>query len=114
MPVMGKAIFGSGEESNKAKEELGDLIKILENELKDKNFFVGDKFGFADMAGNLMAYWMGIVEEASGNIFVTSEKFPIFCNWRNEYVNCSTIKEYLPPRDEILAHFKARFAAAQK
>ncbi|XP_049375392.1 probable glutathione S-transferase isoform X4 [Solanum verrucosum] len=117
MPVMGKAIFGSGEESDKAKEELVDLIKILENELKDKKYFVGDKFGFADMAGNLMAYWMGIVEEASGNIFVTNEKFPIFCNWRNEYINCSTIKEYLPPRDEILAHFKARFeaaAAAQK
>ncbi|CAN4116001.1 unnamed protein product [Withania somnifera] len=112
MPVLGKAMFGSGEESDKAKEECGRLIKILENELKDKKFFVGDKFGFADMAGNLMAYWMGIVEEASGNVFVTSEKFPIFCAWRDEYINCSPVKEYFPPRDAILAHFKARFQAA--
>ncbi|MCD9640946.1 hypothetical protein HAX54_026704 [Datura stramonium] len=112
LPVMGKAMFGSGEESDKAKEECGELIKILENELKDKKFFVGDKFGFADIAANLIAYWMGIVEEASGNIFVTSEKFPIFCAWRDEYINCSQIKELLPPRDAILAHFKARFQAA--
>ncbi|KAF3684697.1 putative glutathione S-transferase [Capsicum annuum] len=112
MPVMGKALFGSGEESDKAKEELGELIKILENELKDKKFFVGDKFGFADMAGNLMAYWMAIVEEASGNVFVTSEKFPIFCAWRDEYANCSPIKEHFPPREALLAHFNARFQAA--
>lgn len=114
VPVMGKALFSSGEESEKGKEELVDLIKILENEVKDKKFFVGDKFGFADIAGNLMAYWMGIVEEASGNIFVTNEKFPIFCAWRDEYVNCNPVKEYLPPRDAILSLFEARFAVAQK
>ncbi|KAJ8551060.1 hypothetical protein K7X08_000430 [Anisodus acutangulus] len=112
IPVMGKALFGQGEESDKAKEEFGELLKILDNELKDKKFIVGDKVGFADMAANLVAYWLGIIEEASGNILVTSEKFPNFCAWKENYIYCSQVKEHLPPRDAILAHFKARFQAA--
>ncbi|XP_059305478.1 probable glutathione S-transferase [Lycium ferocissimum] len=112
IPVLGKALFGKGEESEKAKEECGELLKILDDELKDKLFFVGDKFGFADVAANLMAFWLGILEEASGIVLVTSEKFPNFCAWRDNYINSSQVKEYLPPRDNLLAHFNARFQAA--
>ncbi|MCD9640945.1 hypothetical protein HAX54_026703 [Datura stramonium] len=111
-PVMEKAMSGKGEESDKAKEECGELIKILENELKDKFFFVGDKFGFADIAANMITYWMEIVEEASGDVFITSEKFPIYCAWRDKYINSSQVKEHLPPRDPILAYFKDHFQTA--
>ncbi|XP_016455667.1 putative glutathione S-transferase [Nicotiana tabacum] len=110
--TIGKALFGKGEESDKAKEESSELLKILDNELKDKKFFVGDNFGFADIAANLMAFWLGILEEASGVILVTSEKFPNFCAWKDEYINCSQVKEYLPSRDVLLAHFQTRFQTA--
>ncbi|CAN4116004.1 unnamed protein product [Withania somnifera] len=111
-PAVGKSFFVKGEEQEKAKEEVYEMLKVLDNELKDKKFFVGDKFGFADIAANAAALWLGVFEEASGVILVTSEKFPNFCAWRDEYINCSQNKEYLPPRDELLDHFKARFKAA--
>uniref|UniRef100_M0ZQ40 Ert1 n=1 Tax=Solanum tuberosum TaxID=4113 RepID=M0ZQ40_SOLTU len=56
-----------------------------------------------------MAFWFGILEEASGVVLVTSEKFPNFCGWRDEYINRSQVKEYLPSRDVLLAHFQSRF-----
>ncbi|KAL3357931.1 hypothetical protein AABB24_015184 [Solanum stoloniferum] len=109
IPLLGKVLFGKGEEAEKSKEEFGGLLKILDNELKDKKFFVGDNFGFADVAANFMAFWFGILEEASGVVLVTSEKFPNFCGWRDEYINRSQVKEYLPSRDVLLAHFQSRF-----
>ncbi|OIT31820.1 putative glutathione s-transferase [Nicotiana attenuata] len=112
LTTIGKAYLGKGEESDKAKEECGELLKILDNELKDKKFFVGDNFGYADIAANLMAFWLEIVEEASGVVLVTSEKYPNFCAWKNEYINCSQVKEYFPSRDALLAHFQSRFQAA--
>ncbi|KAG5583793.1 hypothetical protein H5410_044227 [Solanum commersonii] len=99
IPLLGKVLFGKGEEAEKSKEEFGGLLKILDNEFKDKKFFVGDTFGFADVAANFMAFWFGILEEASGVVLVTSEKFPNFCGWRDEYINRSQVKEYLPSRD---------------
>ncbi|XP_049375404.1 probable glutathione S-transferase [Solanum verrucosum] len=109
IPLLGKVLFGKGEEAEKSKEEFGGLLKILDNELKDKKFFVGDNFGFADVAANFMAFWFGILEEASGVVLVTSEKFPNFCGWRDEYINRNQVKEYLPSRDVLLAHFQSRF-----
>ncbi|XP_049407163.1 probable glutathione S-transferase [Solanum stenotomum] len=98
------------------EKEVCEMLKVLDNELKDKKLFVGDKFGFADMAANFVGLWLGIFQEASGIVLVTSEKFPNFCAWRDEYVNCSQVKEYLPPRnDELLAFFQGRvrtYAAA--
>ncbi|KAK4730536.1 hypothetical protein R3W88_023524 [Solanum pinnatisectum] len=109
IPLLGKVLFGKGEEAEKSKEEFGGLLKILDNEFKDKKFFVGDNFGFADVAANFMAFWFGILEEASGVVLATSEKFPNFCAWRDEYINRSQVKEYLPSRDVLLAHFQSRF-----
>ncbi|OIT22800.1 PREDICTED: probable glutathione S-transferase [Nicotiana attenuata] len=110
--AVGKSFFLKGEEQEKGKEEAYEMLKILDNELKDKKFFTGDKIGLADIAANFVGLWLGVFEEASGVVLVTSEKFPNFCAWRDEYINCSQNKEYLPPRDELVAHFKARFQAA--
>ncbi|KAG5583799.1 hypothetical protein H5410_044233 [Solanum commersonii] len=98
------------------EKEVCEMLKVLDNELKDKKLFVGDKFGFADMAANFVGLWLGIFQEASGIVLITSEKISNFCAWRDEYVNCSQVKEYLPPRnDELLAFFQGRvhtYAAA--
>ncbi|KAH0632247.1 hypothetical protein KY285_034975 [Solanum tuberosum] len=96
-----------GEEQEKGKEEVCEMLKILDNELKDKKFFVGDKFGYADMTANFVGYWLGVFQEASGVELVTSEIFPNFCAWREEYINCSQVKEYLPPRNDLLAFIQA-------
>ncbi|XP_015088754.1 probable glutathione S-transferase [Solanum pennellii] len=106
------AFLRKGEENEKAKEEVCEMLKILDNELKDKKFFVGNKFGIADIVANLVGLWLGVFQEGSGVELVTSEKFSNFCGWRDEYVNCSQVKEYLPRRDDLLAFFQA-FTRAQ-
>ncbi|PHU06690.1 putative glutathione S-transferase [Capsicum chinense] len=115
-PAVGRSFFLKGEAQEKAKEELYEMLKVVDNELKDKKFFVGDKFGFADIAANAAALWLGVLEEASGVVLVTSEMLPNFCAWRDQYINCSENKKYLPLRDELLAKLKARVqpAAAPK
>ncbi|KAM3325573.1 putative glutathione S-transferase isoform X1 [Capsicum chacoense] len=105
-----KSFFVQGEEQEKAKEQAYEMLKVLDNELKDKKYFVGDKFGFADIAASGVALYLGVLEEATGIVLATREKFPIFCAWRDEY--CSENKEYLPPRDGLLGAFKALFQAA--
>ncbi|KAF3618629.1 putative glutathione S-transferase [Capsicum annuum] len=112
-PATGKSFFLKGEEQEKANEETYEMLKVLDNELKDKKFFVGDSYGFVDIAANMMGLWVGVFEEASGVLLATREKFPNFCAWRDEYINCSQNKEYLPSRDELIAYFKARFQAVK-
>ncbi|XP_055812529.1 probable glutathione S-transferase [Solanum dulcamara] len=115
VPAMRKSIFLKGEEQEKAKEEVCEMLKILENELKDRKFFVGDKFGFVDIAANATALWFGVLEEVSGIVLVTRKKFPNLCAWRDEYYLQN--REYLPPREKLLAHYQVyiqRTAAASK
>ncbi|XP_059305486.1 probable glutathione S-transferase [Lycium ferocissimum] len=111
--AVGKTFFLKGEDQEKGKEELCEMLKILDNELKDKKFFVGDKFGFADIGANVLGLWLGVFEEITGVVLAKREKYPNFCPWRDEYINCTQNKKYLPPRDELLDKFKSRFQAAQ-
>ncbi|TMW83027.1 hypothetical protein EJD97_003229 [Solanum chilense] len=104
-PSMMKSLFFKGEEQEKGKEEVNEMLRILDNELKDKKFFVGNKFGFVDVVANAVALWFGVLEEVIGVVSVTSEKFPNFCDWRDEYYIQN--KEYLPSRDELFAHYQA-------
>ncbi|XP_055811671.1 probable glutathione S-transferase [Solanum dulcamara] len=111
-PAMRNCFFLRGEEQEKAKEEAYEMLKVLDNEFKDKKFFVADKFGFADIIANGAALYLGVLEEVSGIVLVTSEKFPNFFAWRDEY--CTQNKEYLPPRKELLVRYKAYIQPALK
>nr|XP_018633544.1 probable glutathione S-transferase [Nicotiana tomentosiformis] len=87
LEAVGKALWSKGKEQEKSiQQEAYELLKIVDNELKDKKFFGGDKIGFADIAANFVGLWLGIFEEASGIVLVTREKFPNFCAWRDEYI----------------------------
>ncbi|XP_060206226.1 probable glutathione S-transferase [Lycium barbarum] len=113
LEAVGKALWSKfGEEEEKSKEEAYEVLKIVDNELKDKKFFGGDNIGFVDVAANYIPFWLEIVEEATGVGLVTSEKFPHLCAWRDEYLNCSEVKENLPDRDTMLGFFKAKVLAA--
>ncbi|KAF3627586.1 putative glutathione S-transferase [Capsicum annuum] len=100
-----------GGEQEKIKQEAYEMLKIVDNELKGKKFFGGNKIGFVDVAANYIPFWVEIVEEASGNVLITSEKFPNLCAWMDEYLSCSEVKENLPDRDFMLSFFKAKALA---
>nr|GMD40141.1 probable glutathione S-transferase [Ipomoea batatas] len=112
---LGKVHRRKGEELEKVKEEVGELLKVLDNELKKKKFLGGETMGFADIAANFVAVWVGALEEIMEvELGLTEEKFPHLCRWKQDFLNCDVIKETLPSKDKLVAyHFsKVKPAAA--
>ena len=90
-------------------EEASELLQFLENELKEQRYFGGETIGLLHIAANIIRYWVGIFEESSGVELLTKEKFPKLCNWANEFVGVSAIKENLPPRDKLITFLRNHF-----
>ncbi|CAK7333639.1 unnamed protein product [Dovyalis caffra] len=112
MPATWQIMFRKEDEREKAIEEAIQNLKVLENELKDKKFFGGDKIGLVDIVANFIGFWLGAAQEAAGVELVNKESFPVLCKWIDEYVNCKVIKENLPPRDKLIAFLQPRFMAS--
>ncbi|XVE96963.1 hypothetical protein REPUB_Repub02eG0269500 [Reevesia pubescens] len=99
-------------EREKAVEETCDYLKTLESALNGKRFFGGDTIGLVDIAANFIGYSLRIIQEVTGNEILSAEKFPELFKWTEEFVSCQVVKEGLPPRDKLLAFFKAHFGGA--
>ncbi|XP_041025877.1 glutathione S-transferase U8-like [Juglans microcarpa x Juglans regia] len=110
MPAIRKACWGEEQEREKAGEEVAELLKLLEKELKEKRFFGGENIRMVDIAANIIGFSLGAYEEASGVKLMTREKFPKLCNWRDEFMsNSAAIKENAPPREELISFLRNYF-----
>ncbi|XVF55169.1 hypothetical protein PTKIN_Ptkin06aG0015100 [Pterospermum kingtungense] len=112
LPALWTAGFSPENERAKAAEEACECLKTLESALNGKRFFGGDTVGLVDIAANFIGYWLRLIQEATGHDLLSAEKFPALFKWSDEFVSCSVVKDSLPPRDKLLAFFKARFAGA--
>ncbi|KAJ8436190.1 hypothetical protein Cgig2_021861 [Carnegiea gigantea] len=108
------ALFWSrGEEQRKAFEEAKENLEFLEKELEGKKFFGGERFGFVDIVANVIAIWVAAFQEATGKEVLTEKKYPCLFKWAQEYTSCNIIlKETSPPRDRLVAFYKAHVEAA--
>ncbi|KAM7526405.1 hypothetical protein LguiA_016307 [Lonicera macranthoides] len=111
MSALWNACWSKGKEQEKAIEEANELLKLLENELKDKKFFGGDNIGLVDIVADFIAYWVGAIQEVTGAEVLTKEKFPKLFEWAREFINCSIVKEKLPPRDHLTGFFRIKLEA---
>ncbi|XP_059427750.1 glutathione S-transferase U8-like [Corylus avellana] len=109
LPTIFKACYGEEKEREKAAKENYEVLKFLEEELKEKRFFGGENIGMVDIVANIIAFWVGVIEESSGAKLLTRDKFPKLSSWSHEFVSNGVIKECLPPRDKLLANFRNRF-----
>ncbi|CAN0926464.1 Probable glutathione S-transferase [Linum grandiflorum] len=100
-------------ERGKLTEEALQHLKTLEEQLEGKRFFGGDEIGMVDIAASFFGYWIGVIQEVTGmeELLITNDKFPLLCNWIDEFVGHSVVKETLPPKDKLFAAFKARLGA---
>ncbi|KAM1353086.1 hypothetical protein TB2_032309 [Malus domestica] len=105
LPATYKVLWGC-EELENAVEEACELLKILENELKDKKFFAGETVGLVDIVANFIGYWLRAIQEVVGVELLTKEKLPKLYNWSDEF--CSVFQESLPPKDKLVAHIRGR------
>ncbi|XP_024964739.1 probable glutathione S-transferase [Cynara cardunculus var. scolymus] len=100
--------------------EACENLQVLENEVgvKGKRFFGGDNMDIVDIVAGFIAYWLGLMEEATQIKIFTEDKFPKLTKWSDEFVNCQVVKEILPPRSLeilpprslVLAYYKKRFS----
>ncbi|KAK1390668.1 Glutathione transferase [Heracleum sosnowskyi] len=104
LDALTKIYISKGEEQD-AVVEIGELLSTLENELKDKKFFGGESIGLVDIAANLIALWLDVVQKGVGKEIFTKQTHPKLFKWSEEYMNCSIIKETLPARADLLPHY---------
>lgn len=104
---------GSEEEREKAKEEVEELLKVLENEVKGKKLFErnGNEIGYLDLVFIIVAYWIPVLLEAIDEEMLTRDKFPSLCSWADHLLGCHLIKEKLPHREELLAFYRVHIPA---
>ncbi|KAB2622042.1 glutathione S-transferase [Pyrus ussuriensis x Pyrus communis] len=76
------------EEPEKAVEEACELLKILENELKDEKFFAGETVGLVDIVANFIAFWLRTIQELVGVELLSKGKLPKLYNWSAEFLQC--------------------------
>ncbi|KAL8094231.1 putative glutathione S-transferase [Apium graveolens] len=103
--VAAMKVFRSKGKEQDAIEETVELLSILENELGDKKFFGGESIGLVDIVADIVALWLDVIQEGLGKELFTKVTHPKLYNWREEFMNCSIIKETLPPKADLLAYF---------
>jgi glutathione S-transferase len=111
LPAVFKACWSEEKEHEKAVEEAFELLKFLEEELKEKMFFGGESIGMVDIVANVIGFWIGAFEEGLGVELLTRDKFPKLCKRADEYVSSSNIRENLPPKDKLVLFLRDRFGA---
>ncbi|RWR75792.1 Tau class glutathione transferase GSTU45 [Cinnamomum micranthum f. kanehirae] len=101
-----------GSEQEKHMQEAMENLKTLETALQGKKFFGGEAIGLVDIACIVLAYWLELNLQVVGIVLIEEEKLPMLHQWAQELLNTSVVKESLPPRDKLLAIFKARKEAS--
>ncbi|EEF41890.1 glutathione S-transferase U7 [Ricinus communis] len=107
-----KTRTAEGEEREQLIQGVHQDLKLLENELKGKEFFGGEKIGYVDIVAFSVLYWYQVMcQDALEMEFITEEKFPVLHKWIAKLSEIDGIKESIPLKNKHVAHLKAGFAA---
>ncbi|XP_061371485.1 probable glutathione S-transferase isoform X1 [Gastrolobium bilobum] len=88
-----------GEQLEGAKKGFMDAIKFLEEQLGDKAYFGGDKFGFVDVAVIPFYSWFKVYK-IFGNINTESE-CPKFIAWAKRCMQKESVSKSLPEQEKV-------------
>ena len=80
---------------------------LLEEVLRGKKFFGGEKIGFVDLALGWLANLISLLEDVAGLKIVDEDKFPLLSAWMQDFADSPIIKDNWQPRDKMIAKFQA-------
>ncbi|XWS71631.1 hypothetical protein CRYUN_Cryun03dG0154500 [Craigia yunnanensis] len=106
-----KVSFATGKEQDQAIEQITEQLKLLENELKGKEYFSGQSIGYLDIVANVLVFWFRNLQEALGVDMFTEEKFPIIFEWIGKLVKIDTVNECRIPKEKHLDYIRTRLEA---
>ncbi|KAK6161295.1 hypothetical protein DH2020_004676 [Rehmannia glutinosa] len=103
------AVCLEGEKQGRAVKVAIQTLEKIEEMLKGKRFFGGDKIGFLDLIIGFVSYMLPVWEEVASVKIFDPLKFPSIAAWKNNFINHDVIKgEYLPSRADMISYFQWR------
>ncbi|KAL7591907.1 probable glutathione S-transferase parC [Lactuca sativa] len=88
-----------GEEQEKAKKEFMDCMKVLEGQLGEKPYFMGESFGYVDIALVPFYCWF-YAWEKFGNISIEKE-CPKLVAWAKRCMERESVSKTLPDPHKV-------------
>ncbi|OWM72649.1 probable glutathione S-transferase [Punica granatum] len=88
-----------------------ESLQPLEEILKGKKFFGGEKIGFLDIALGWLSNLVPVFHEITGLKLIEEERFPLLSAWMKDFSGFPTIRETLPPHDKLVTKFRAQLEA---
>ncbi|KAK7319614.1 hypothetical protein RJT34_04337 [Clitoria ternatea] len=85
-----------------------EAMEKIEEEIKGKKFFGGEKIGYLDIALGWISYWVPVWEEVGSMQIIDTFKHPSLSAWITNFLGHPVIKDTLPPRDKMLAYYHSR------
>ena len=110
-PAAKKVMMSREREREEAIEETRPHLKTLESGLKERKFVGGESLGFVELAANVIV-WLFVAQEVLGLEILTEEKFPTVHEWYQRFADDAVFKECAPPRERLIAYYKALFGAS--
>ncbi|KAJ6814620.1 glutathione transferase GST 23-like isoform X1 [Iris pallida] len=103
------AIYTSPEEEVEAATKAAQqCLSTLEEALKGKKFFGGEKIGFLDIAVGWFPIWFRMIEEIVGVSLVNKESLPLLDAWFDRFLAEELVKGTCPPKEKLYSFNRAR------
>ncbi|KAG8370419.1 hypothetical protein BUALT_Bualt14G0114900 [Buddleja alternifolia] len=103
------ALCSEGEKQERAVKLSIEALEKIEQILKGKIFFGGDKIGYLDLIIGFISYMLPAWEDVASVKILDPLKFPAIAAWTDNFMNHEVIKgEYLPSKAEMIRYFRWR------
>ncbi|KAK8628094.1 hypothetical protein V6N13_063806 [Hibiscus sabdariffa] len=108
LPTIWAIFTTEGKDLEEAMAAWMENLKFVEEELKGKKLFGGEKLGVADLVFGWLANLIGIFEEVSG-LKIVDERYPLLLTWMQVFSELPVIKETWPPHDKMITKYQALY-----
>ncbi|OMO60180.1 hypothetical protein COLO4_33917 [Corchorus olitorius] len=100
-----RMLYTEGEQLKEEIKQVSNALQLLEEMLKGKKFFGGEKVGFLDIAFGWITIWLGAIEEVAALDFFNPYQYPLLHIWSNKFKEVHFVKDSLYPKDKLVRFF---------